>query len=99
MALRIEFTAPLSLVFKGLEVDRIDHLDLETGTVSGYYSLLRADGKRWRSQPFSFVMPAALKNFVTAVLNRLTMFTDKLDGVDAPLTGTVKEVPDGTPIP
>jgi hypothetical protein len=96
---RIKFNTPVQIVFRGLEIDSITSIDLSSGTVTGFFSLLREDGKRWRSIPFSIQLSSATENFQTRVLNRLVNQVEKIDGVDANLAGVVEDVPPGTPIP
>lgn len=96
--MRIKFTAPINVEFKALEIDTL-RVNPDTGDVSGSYSLIKADGKRWRSIDFAFSMNAAVDNFVDKVLQRLANKVDQVDGQAANLAGTIEIVPVGSPVP
>jgi hypothetical protein len=94
---RIKFTTPQAIVFRGAELDGPVTVDPDTGAVSGTFSLLREDGKRWRSIPFTFDFPAAVANFSAALLRQIEKRVVKLEGVDVTLAGTIEAV-QGEPI-
>ena len=96
---RIEFTTAQTVTWKGLQLDAPYTVDPAAGTIIGSFSLLRADGKGYRSVPFVLQLTLAnVEQLNQAVLNKLRQQTLKLDNLDLVLAGTVADV-QGTPIP
>jgi hypothetical protein len=91
MAERIKFATPQAVVFRGAELDGPLTIDPDTGRVSGTFSLIRDDGKRWRSIAFSFDFPAAVSQFSAALLRQIEKRSIELDGATVVLAGTVED--------
>lgn len=96
---RIEFASPQTVTWKGAELDGPYTVDPAAATVTGTFSLLRSDGKRYRSIPFTLQLSLAnVETLNDRVLARLAQQTLKLDNLDLVLAGAVTNV-QGTPIP
>lgn len=99
MAKRLVFNAPVAVQYRAIEIDSITSVDPVTGEVTGFYSLIPVDGKRVRSIPFSVSASNQVDNLAERILNRLASRTEKIDGQDVPLAGTIVDANVGDPVP